>query len=91
MKTYDENGNQIAFEHPEVAYNTWGAIYIQVDNKKYRIESFSMKNSLINTPNNNEMKPLLMETSGRLFIHVNPHPYLEGTTGEITVKIEKSS
>lgn len=90
MKTYDENGNQIVFEHPEVVYNTWGAIYLQVDNKKYRIESLSFVNSIINTPSTNEMRPLLMETSGRLFIHVNQHPYLEGTAGEIVVKIEKS-
>jgi len=87
MKTYDENSNLVHYEYPDSVFKTWGAVYLQVDDKKYRIESLSIKNSLINEPPNIEMKPLLIETPGRLFIYVNPHPYVEATQGEILVGI----
>jgi hypothetical protein len=70
--------------------NTWGAIYLKVNQLRYRIEHLSFVNSIINTPPNNVMKPLLMEESGRLLIFINPHPFLEATYGEIRIKIEKS-
>jgi hypothetical protein len=90
MKSYDDKGNLIHFNYPDVVIKTWGAICLQVNQKKYRIECLSFRNSIINSPPDNEAKPLLMEESGRIFIIVNPHPYLEATYGEIRVKIEKS-
>jgi hypothetical protein len=89
MKTYDHAGNLIHMEYPDVVFKTWGAIYMQVGEVKYRIEALSIRHSLINEPSNTNMKPLLMEAPGRLWINCNPHPYIEATDGEIKVRIEK--
>lgn len=90
MKTYDNNGQLVKYDYPDVVFETWGSIYLQVEDKKYRIEKLSIKNSLINEPPNTIQPPLLMEVPGRLFIYVNPHPYLEGTKGEVIIQVNKS-
>ena len=90
MKTFDEDGKLVSFDYPDIVFKTWGAVYLQVGGIKYRIESLSMKDSLINSPPDTKMKPLLIEQPGRLFIYVNPHPYIEGTEGEIIVRINKN-
>lgn len=90
IETYDDNGNKINFAYPDVVFKTWGAIYLQIGETKYRIEELSIKNSLINSPSNTRMKPLLIEEPGRIFIYANPHPYIEGTEGEIIIRINKN-
>lgn len=90
IETYDENGKLINFDYPDVVLNTWGAIYMQIGEAKYRIEELSIKDSLINKPRNIKMKPLFIEEPGRIYIYANPHPYIEGTEGEIIVRINKN-
>jgi hypothetical protein len=90
MKTYDDEGNKINYEYPDSVFKAWGAIYLQVNDIKYRIESLSIKNSIINIPPNHIAKPLLMEAPGRIYIHVNSHPYIDAVEGQIMVKIEKN-
>jgi hypothetical protein len=90
MKTFDEDGKLVSFDYPDSVFKTWGAVYLQVSDIKYRLESLSMKDSLINSPPDTKMKPLLIEKPGRIFIYVNPHPYIEGTEGEIIVRITKN-
>lgn len=90
METYDDKGNMIQYSYPDVVLKTWGAIYFQIGENKYRIENLSIKESIINTPPNTRMKPFLVEEPGRIFIYINPHPYLEGTEGEVIIKINKN-
>lgn len=90
MKTFDDRGNIIHYEYPDSVFKSWGAISLQIDQKEYRIESLSFMNSLINTPQDNEMKPLLIENSGEIIIKINRHPYIEAVKGQIKVEIEKS-
>ena len=87
IETYDANGHQINLENPDVVLKTWAAIYMQIGKTKYRIEKLSIKDSLINNPPETKMHPLLIEEPGRIYIYANPHPYIEGTEGEILVRI----
>lgn len=92
IKEFDESGKYIPEKQPGL--DTWAAIYLEVGDKKYRLDLLSRRKSIIHKSGMDpepdyDQNPIVINSSGKLLIKINDFPYREGTEGKIKIKIRK--